>query len=74
MMVADFVSADYGWLASPDKSETARVLFQAGKNQEGYFTNEEILTHSTKAMDILTKHYPNKKHILVFDNATTHTK
>jgi hypothetical protein len=25
-----------------------------------------------KAMDILTKFYPNKKHMFVFDNATTH--
>ena len=74
LMVADFVSADYGWLASPDKSEMARVLFRAGKNREGYFTNDDILNHSTKAMDILTKYYPNEKHILVFDNATTHTK
>ena len=25
-------------------------------------------------MDILEKHYPNEDHVLVFDNATTHTK
>jgi len=25
-------------------------------------------------MDILVKHFPNKNHILVFDNATTHAK
>jgi hypothetical protein len=74
LMVADFVSADYGWLRSPDKTETARVFFKAGKNRDGYFTNEDILNHATKAMDILTKHYPNEEHILVFDNATTHTK
>ena len=31
-MVADLVSADYGWLQSPDGEEEARVLFKAGKN------------------------------------------
>jgi hypothetical protein len=74
LMVADFVSADYGWLTSPDKTETAQVFFKAGKNREGYFTSEDILDHAMKAMDILTKHYPDEEHVLVFDNATTHTK
>ncbi|KAF9440607.1 hypothetical protein P691DRAFT_687180, partial [Macrolepiota fuliginosa MF-IS2] len=27
LMVANFVSADYGWLGSPDGKESARVLF-----------------------------------------------
>jgi hypothetical protein len=73
-MVADFVSADYGWLSSPNGKEHARVLFKAGKNREGYFTNEDILAQAEKAMDILQKHYPNEDHILVFDNAKTHLK
>jgi hypothetical protein len=73
-MVADFVSADYGWLSSPDGKEHAQVLFKAGKNREGYFTNEDILAQAEKAMDILQKHYPNEDHVLVFDNAKTHLK
>jgi hypothetical protein len=43
LMVADFVSADYGWLRSPDGTEDAWVLFKAGKAREGYFTNKDIL-------------------------------
>jgi hypothetical protein len=74
LMVADFVSADYGWLRSPDGKEAARVLFKAGKNREGYFTNENILEQTNKAMDILRVYYPNDDHIFVFDNATTHLK
>jgi hypothetical protein len=58
-MVANFISADYGWLRSPDGKEEARVLFKAGKNREGYFTNEDILDQANKAMDILDKHYPH---------------
>jgi hypothetical protein len=68
-MVADFVSADYSWLSSPDGKEHAWVLFKAGKNCEGYFTNEDIFAQAEKAMDILEKHYSNKDNILVFDNA-----
>ena len=73
-MVADMVSADYGWLCSCDGKEEVRVFFKAGKNQEGYFTNEDILEQANKAMDILEKNYPNESHVLVFDNATMHTK
>jgi hypothetical protein len=30
-MVADMISADYGWLHSPDGSESTLVLFKASK-------------------------------------------
>jgi hypothetical protein len=73
-MVADFISADHGWLRSPNGEEETRVLFKAGKNREGYFTSDDIIAHAEKAMDILTEHYPNEDHVLVFDNATIHTK
>jgi hypothetical protein len=74
-MVADFVSADYGWLHSPDKAnlKKARVFFKARKNCEGYFTNADILSQITTGMDILTEFYPDDEHKFVFDNATTHT-
>jgi hypothetical protein len=74
LMVADFVSTDYGWLCFPDSSETACVLFKAGALWEGYFINEDILRHARCAINILEKHRPNKSHKLVFDNAPTHLK
>lgn len=73
-MVSDFVSPDHGWLRSPDGSEAARVLFKAGKERDGYFTNDEILQQTSKAMDILEKHFPDDNHVFLFDNATTHLK
>ncbi|KZP15579.1 hypothetical protein FIBSPDRAFT_750052 [Athelia psychrophila] len=73
-MVADMVSADYGFLRSPDGKHEARRLFKAGKNRDGYFTNADILAQAHKAMDILEQYYPDEDHILVFDNATTHQK
>ena len=74
LMVSDFVSADYRWLQSPDGIETARVIFKAGKARDGYFTNDDILEQTARAIDIVEKHYPNYEHIFVFDNATTHSK
>jgi hypothetical protein len=43
LMVADFVSADYGWLCSLDGKQEACVLFKAGKAWQTYFMNEDIL-------------------------------
>ena len=74
LMVADFVSADYGWLRSRCRTESARTLFRAGKSHEGYITNEAILRHAALAMDILDRHFMHDRHILIFDNATTHLK
>ncbi|KAF8235294.1 hypothetical protein L208DRAFT_1257615 [Tricholoma matsutake] len=72
-MVTDFISADYGWLCSLDKTKEAQVFFKARKNCEGYFTNADILSQNTTAIDILTEFYPNDEHKFVFDNVTTHT-
>lgn len=72
LMVADFVSAHYGWLQSPDGKESAHVIFCPGKNCEGYFMNEDILAQAEHAMVILSKHYPDEDHFFTYDNASTH--
>ena len=74
LMVAHFVSADYGWLSSPDGKETARILFRAGKTREGYFDNENIRQHLALGMELVAKYYPDDNHVFIFDNATTHLK
>jgi len=74
LMAADFVSPDYGWLRSPDGTESARILFRPGKGRDGYFSNDETIRHVEKAMAILEKHYPNEDHVFIFDNAPTHMK
>ncbi|KAF7329468.1 hypothetical protein MKEN_00209100 [Mycena kentingensis (nom. inval.)] len=74
-MVADYVSAKYGWLRSRDGQEDARVVMFPGKNKDGYFTNTEILEQvAHKAMTILNRDYPDEQHIFIYDNATTHLK
>lgn len=71
-MVADFVSADYGWLRSLGGAESAQILFKAGRNRDGYFTHTDVLNHAHRAMDILAESFPHDYHILIFDNASTH--
>ncbi|KZV60498.1 hypothetical protein PENSPDRAFT_593984 [Peniophora sp. CONT] len=73
IMIADFVSADYGWLRGGDGS-SARLVFRAGKERDGYLTNDDILEQAEKAMDILTRWFPNEDHVLLYDNSTTHLK
>ncbi|KAK1226150.1 hypothetical protein PQX77_010883 [Marasmius sp. AFHP31] len=66
------MSADYGWLRSPDGKESARILFSAGANKDGYYKN--ILQQVEHAMDILSKYYPDEDHVLIYNNTTTHRK
>ena len=74
LMVADFVSADYGWLRSPNGEESTWVLLKVGKSREGYFTNKDVLRQTQRAMDILQAHNPHEDHVFIFDNAATYIK
>lgn len=74
VMIADFVSATLGWLASPDGTERARVHIRPGKARDGYFSSEEVISQLNTAMDILERFYPQYKHVFIFDNARTHKK
>lgn len=74
LMVADFVSADFGWLQSKDGKESARVLFKAGKTRDGWFASEQILTQFRRAVAIAKAAHPEYDHAYVYDNATTHWK
>ncbi|KAH9948611.1 hypothetical protein B0H21DRAFT_777826 [Amylocystis lapponica] len=74
LMVADFISADHGWLRSPDGTEDARVVFKAGIGRDGYFINENIVAQAHRMMDVAVKLYPRKRHRAAYDNAPTHRK
>ncbi|CUA68279.1 hypothetical protein RSOLAG22IIIB_13675 [Rhizoctonia solani] len=85
LMVADFISADYGWLRgatpiAPYKSaiggefEGARVIFRAGKQREGWFRTDHVVEQLLNAISIVKERYPDNEHVFVFDNATIHTK
>lgn len=73
-MVADFVSANYGWHRSPNGNESPHIIFQAGKACKGCLTNEDIVAQAEHTMEILAKYYLDEDHILVYDCASTHLK
>ncbi|KIK54840.1 hypothetical protein GYMLUDRAFT_176622 [Collybiopsis luxurians FD-317 M1] len=73
-MVADFVSADYSFLSSPDGKESTCLLFKTGSGRDGYMQNLDIIEQFKVAAYIVEKHYSNNKHVLIYDNATTHAK
>ncbi|KAJ7192309.1 hypothetical protein GGX14DRAFT_537754 [Mycena pura] len=75
LMVADFVSQDFGWSpTSLDGTRTARRFLKPGKNRDGYFTCDDICEQANVMMDIVTEVYPDFEHAFVYDNATTHKK
>ncbi|KAF8593236.1 hypothetical protein BDV93DRAFT_566760 [Ceratobasidium sp. AG-I] len=81
LMVADIVSPNYGFLqeesdgTSPQvEDKRARVTFRAGKQRDGYFCNDDVVEQLEHAIEIAKSRYPNKDHLFIFDNATTHTK
>ena len=74
LMAGEHFSPDYGFCRSRDGSRTARVVWKPGKNRDGYFDSEDFLKQVDSCMDILETDYPDEEHLLIFDNATIHTK
>ncbi|KAF9508871.1 hypothetical protein BS47DRAFT_1373595 [Hydnum rufescens UP504] len=74
LMIANFISADYGWLSSADGNESVHVKLKPGKNHHGYFSNDELLMQVEKAAHLVHKLYPNDDHVFIFDNAHSHSK
>ncbi len=74
LMIADFFSADFGWLQSADGKRSARRVMKPGKNRDGYFTTDDIIAQADEAMDILSDFGDDIEHVFIYDNATTHKK
>ena len=74
LMVADFVSADYGFLSSAEGGESACIEIKPGKNRDGYFSNDDLLVQVQDAINLVCKLYPDDDHVFIFDNACTHSK
>jgi hypothetical protein len=55
LMVADFVSADFGWLLSSDGKRSARRLLRPGAGRDGYFTNDDILKQAEECQGMLAR-------------------
>ena len=73
-MVLDSFCVEDGWLRSEDESKSARVLFCAKKQHDGWFTNDNVISQFRKASLIAKAHWPNEMIIIITDNASTHLK
>jgi len=52
----------------------ARVFFKAGKNRDGYWTSENVLSQARIAIEIFERKWPNEQGLFLYDNATIHKK
>ncbi|KAJ7691705.1 hypothetical protein B0H17DRAFT_1200839 [Mycena rosella] len=73
-MVADYFSADFGWLRSRDGRPVARRAMRPGKNRDGYFSAADIEEQAIVACTTVTERWPDYDHVFIYDNATTHRK
>ncbi|KAF7324476.1 hypothetical protein MKEN_00488200 [Mycena kentingensis (nom. inval.)] len=73
-IVADYFSADFGWLKCPWTGRSARVSIKPGANRDGYFTNVEVREQARTAVALVKEIWPNYEHIFVYDNAPNHRK
>ncbi|CUA75192.1 Periplasmic nitrate reductase [Rhizoctonia solani] len=73
IMIADFVSAQLGWLRGQN-GESARVIFRPGINRDGYFTCARVVKQLKDAIKIVQEAFPEYTHIFIYDNAPSHTK
>ncbi|PPQ76681.1 hypothetical protein CVT25_015912, partial [Psilocybe cyanescens] len=72
-MVSAFMTSEWGLLR--DKTDKAHLFFQAGKAQDGYFNNDNLIIEVDKAIDIFEgKTNGFATGLFLFDNAPSHQK
>ncbi|KAJ7300724.1 hypothetical protein DFH08DRAFT_828180 [Mycena albidolilacea] len=73
-MVADYFSANFGWLHTRDGRPIARHAMRPGKNRDGYFSVADIEEQVIAACTTVNERWPEYNHVFIYDNATTHCK
>ena len=53
LMIVDFVSADFGWLRSPDGKRSVQRVMKPGKAKDGYFTSDDIKLQAEDLLGLL---------------------
>lgn len=64
LMVADYVSANFGQLQSPDGAKNACQVMKPGKNQDGYLTSDDISQHNSECEGLYSGRYIQQSSIL----------
>ncbi|CAK5270383.1 unnamed protein product [Mycena citricolor] len=73
IMISDFLTPEFGRLK--DGEDDARLIFEAGKNRDGYFTNEHLMEQTSRAIDVFeARTNRTATGLFLFDNAPSHQK
>eukprot|EP00733_Pompholyxophrys_punicea_P001221 Pompholyxophrys_punicea_v1_NODE_557_length_1654_cov_6.640195.p1 type:complete len:230 gc:universal NODE_557_length_1654_cov_6.640195:366-1055(+) len=80
LMVSDFICEEIGYLRVSEaerikynlKSASARVIFEYGKNREGYWGNAHLREQMKNTIALHNVVFPNAQALFVFDNSSGH--
>jgi hypothetical protein len=74
LMISGFICACHGFMKLGEKK--SYCLFKAGKNRDGWFTNDDLITQIKDNMELFEHfHPPNECELLfAFDNSMSHHK
>jgi hypothetical protein len=72
IMVSAFVCQCHGIMISENMK--SYVLFKAGRNRQGWFTNDDLIKQFNDAYPLFVKMHPNMDFVFAFDNSMTHHK
>jgi hypothetical protein len=70
IMTSGFMCPCQGFMVDGDIKSFQQ--FKAGKNREGWFTNEDLVKQLNTCMPMMRKLHPNADLIFAFDNSMTH--
>jgi hypothetical protein len=71
-MISGFCCSCHGFMSDEELGLQSYQIFLAGKNREGWFTNDDLVAQLQKIMPLIEKLHPNKQLVFAFDNSMTH--
>lgn len=74
IMVSGFTCECHGFCADKDTNLRSYKLFEAGKNREGWFTNDDLVAQCQQCFPLFEKIHPNCDLVFGFDNSMSHHK
>ena len=70
IMTSGFMCPCHGFMADGELASFQQ--FKAGKNREGWFTNDDLVKQLNACMPMMRKLHPNMDLVFAFDNSMTH--
>ena len=74
LMISGFTCQCHGFCSDDTLGLKSWQLFLAGKNREGWFTNDDLIEQTKKLFPLFEKLHPNCDLLFGFDNSMSHHK